>query len=187
VIIILGETEKILTNNEELVLYGLVKFPYSTDKEIAEIRTIQERAYDVVKTEEDPAQAEKMLRRLGKQWIPTMTTQQIEDLIKQVLSPWFRHFLTYDPRPVLMKVRCPVLAVHGERDLQVSCKENLAAIEAALRAGGNKNFTLIKLPNLNHLFQTSRTGLPSEYGKIEETISPTALHVISDWILKVTR
>jgi len=62
----------------------------------------------------------------------------------------------------------------------------LAGIEAALKEGGNKDYTIVLMPQLNHLFQTSKTGLISEYGEIEETISPLALKTMSDWILKHT-
>jgi fermentation-respiration switch protein FrsA (DUF1100 family) len=102
--------------------------------------------------------------------------------LQSLLSPWYRFFLTYDPKPTLTKVKCPVLAINGEKDLQVPPKENLSAIEEALVAGGNKNFIVKELPGLNHLFQTAQTGVPSEYAKIEETISPIALKIIGDWI-----
>ena len=72
-----------------------------------------------------------------------------------ILSPWFRFFLSHDPRPVLMKVKCPLLAINGEKDLQVPADENLKAIAAALKDGGNADFTVKKLPGLNHLFQTA--------------------------------
>lgn len=88
----------------------------------------------------------------------------------------------YDPRPTLQKVKCPVLAINGEKDLQVPPKENLAAIEQALKAGGNSDFTLKELPDLNHLFQHSETGSLTEYSKIEETFAPEALQIIGDWI-----
>jgi len=101
-------------------------------------------------------------------------------------SPWFRFYLNYDPGTVLKKVTCPVLAVNGEKDVQVRPKENLQAIKRALKAGGNKNYTVKELPNLNHLLQTAETGNISEYGKIEETMSPTALQIIGDWILEQT-
>lgn len=101
-------------------------------------------------------------------------------------TPWFRYFLTLDPRPALRKVKCPVLALNGENDLQVPVNENLREIEAALKAAGNKDVTIVRLPKLNHLFQTSETGLPGEYGKIEETFAPVALKTIGDWILKRT-
>jgi hypothetical protein len=38
------------------------------------------------------------------------------------------------------------------------------------------------LPRLNHLFQTSDSGAPSEHATIEETIAPSALTLIGDWI-----
>ena len=97
-------------------------------------------------------------------------------------TPWFRFFLTYDPRPTLAKVRCPVLALNGEKDLQVPPKENLAAIAAALKAGGNARATVKELPGLNHLFQTARTGRSDEYAKIDETMSPVALETMAAWI-----
>lgn len=104
---------------------------------------------------------------------------------KTLLTPWFRYFLKYDPRPTLEKVKCPVLALNGEKDLQVPAKENLKEIEIALKKGGNKNFKIVELPVLNHLFQTAKTGSPSEYSKITETFSPKALKIIIEWINKV--
>jgi fermentation-respiration switch protein FrsA (DUF1100 family) len=99
-----------------------------------------------------------------------------------ILTPWFRFFLAYDPRPALMKVACPVLAINGDKDLQVPAKEDLSAIEEALKASGNRDFTIKMLPGLNHLFQTCKTGTVAEYGKIEETIAPSALNLITEWM-----
>jgi hypothetical protein len=63
---------------------------------------------------------------------------------------------------------------------------NLLAIERALREGGNKDFTVKELPNLNHLFQTCTTGKLGEYAKIEETIAPAALELVTEWIARRT-
>jgi hypothetical protein len=101
--------------------------------------------------------------------------------------PWFRFFLTYDPAVTLRAVKVPTLALNGENDLQVPFKANLEAIETAVRAGGNSDVTVRSLPRLNHLFQTSRTGLPVEYGTIDETFAPDALAIISTWILERTQ
>ena len=98
-----------------------------------------------------------------------------------------RFFLTYDPKPTLMKVKCPVLAINGEKDLQVPPDENLRAIENALITGGNKDYTIKEMPGLNHLFQTAQTGSPTEYAKIEETVSPAALEFIGNWISEHTQ
>lgn len=108
----------------------------------------------------------------------------IEAQVRQVTSRWFRFFLTYDPNTHLKMVKCPVLAINGEKDLQVPPKENLTAIDKALRDAGNPHVTIKELPGLNHLFQKASTGTPSEYVKISETINPEALTLISSWILE---
>ena len=97
-------------------------------------------------------------------------------------SPWMKYFIQYNPVPTLEKLRCPVLAINGSKDLQVPAKENLEAIESSLSRGGNENVTTKELPGLNHLFQESKTGLPSEYATIEQTFSPIAMEEILNWI-----
>jgi uncharacterized protein len=79
-----------------------------------------------------------------------------------------------------------VLALNGEHDLQVPAKENLDLIGSGLKAGGNNDVTTKAFPKLNHLFQTSQTGLLSEYGQLEETMCPEVLKTVSDWILSRT-
>ena len=96
-------------------------------------------------------------------------------------------FLKYDPAPTLEKVRCPVLAVNGSKDLQVPPKENLEAIKQALAKGGNKRGTVIEFDGLNHLFQECKTGSPDEYMNIEQTFSPKVLDEITRWILKAVQ
>ncbi len=103
----------------------------------------------------------------------------------QLNSRWFRFFLRYDPRTDLRKLKIPVLALNGEKDLQVSYEQNLPEIEKALKEAGNTRFTVRMLRGLNHLFQTAKTGSVTEYGKNEETMSPLALRAIGDWIRQV--
>lgn len=110
--------------------------------------------------------------------------QLINQTVSQLFTPWMTFFLKYDPIPSLTKVKCPVFALNGTKDLQVPAKENLTAIKSALDKGKNKKVLIREYPDLNHLFQNSTTGAPSEYGKIEETMSPQVLEDISAWILK---
>jgi len=74
--------------------------------------------------------------------------------------------------------------MNGALDLQVPPRQNLPAIAAALETGGNPDYQIVKLPHLNHLFQTAQTGLPMEYAKIEETFAPVALQTMGDWIVR---
>jgi len=103
----------------------------------------------------------------------------------QMSSPWMQYFLRYDPAPALEKVKCPTLVVNGSKDLQVPAKENIAAISAALKKGGNKKVTVKEYPCLNHLFQECTTGTPAEYAIIEQTFSPNVLKDLGDWIVKL--
>lgn len=101
-------------------------------------------------------------------------------------SPWLRFFLSYDPVPALEKIRCPLLALAGEKDKDVVPDQNVPALKAALARGGNPDATVQILPGLNYFFQTATTGLPMEYPVLPEAISSLALNTISDWITKHT-
>ncbi len=153
-----------------------------------------EKIFHELKTEKNDSLAKKKIIQIIKNSLDDMaeaekqatgiSDKNIEQQVEGLVSPWFRYFLTFDPRNVLKQVTCPVLAIIGEKDLQVPPEDNLQEIERALKEAGNQNVTVKMLPGLNHLFQTAGTGAPSEYGKIEETMSPVALELISDWILK---
>lgn len=182
------------------VLYAqaaaILKVAGADADELARNKSLQERMIAVVRSEKDNALAEKKLRTQMEEWadrFPKAEKQQalaslplLEGQVKMVLTPWFRHFLDYDPRPALRKVRCPVLALNGSKDVQVDAKVNLAAIAAALKEGGNRDVTVQELPGVNHLFQTCKTGAVSEYGTIEETLAPVVLETIALWIEKHT-
>jgi pimeloyl-ACP methyl ester carboxylesterase len=105
---------------------------------------------------------------------------EAETLPKDDTTPWERHFLDYDPAPTLARLRVPVLVLNGSLDVQVPAKENLAAAREALR--NNSQATVMELPGTNHLLQDAKTGAPNEYNDIEETMSPAALKIITDWL-----
>ncbi len=145
------------------------------------------QVFRLIKTEQDTSRLRLKLSamlesEMGEQ--AENTKEQVKKEVDEYLSPWFRHFIQYDPRTSLEKVRCPVLAINGEKDLQVDPKINLEAIEAALKKGGNTRYMIQEMPGLNHLFQSCTTGSPMEYNKIEQTFSPVALEFVSGWILK---
>ncbi len=108
----------------------------------------------------------------------------IDLIVEQMSSPWMRYFVSYNPAPALTKVKCPVLAINGDKDMQVPSAINLNAIGNALKQGGNKHYTLKEFAGKNHLFQTCTTGAMSEYHEIRETFSPEVMAFMLNWILK---
>jgi len=151
---------------------------------IAANRSFQELVLSVIIHETDPVLAEAKLRRLYGERFTSMPEDKIEAAIKRFLSPWFRFNVTHDPGATLRLLKCPVLAIFGEKDIQVPHEGNLEAIQQALERGGNTSYKVEKLPGLNHFFQTAPTGSPNEYIKLEETISPVVLKLICTWILE---
>lgn len=169
----------------------------TSEEEILKSVKLQREIFSIVKNSKNDEKLDKDLREKFYAEYAAMTEEEKSKLgdpevylnmqIKTITSPWFKYFLRFDPAPVLEKVKCPVLGINGENDLQVPPKENLSAIESALKKGGNKNIETKMLPGLNHLFQTSTTGKISEYSQIEETISPIALETMLDWIKKTIK
>jgi uncharacterized protein len=162
------------------------------NEDLQKAHTINKGIFELVKKSTNTAQLKTELTTYIKQALAAdpdaakIEGMGEEDYIKlqinQIASPWMQYFIKYDPAPALEKVNCPVLAINGEKDLQVPPKENLEAIKNALAKGGNKKVTTKVLPNLNHLFQECETGSPSEYAMIEQTFSPSALTEILNWL-----
>jgi len=177
--------EQILYEQNDLAL----KAAGMPDYAIQQNRLVQKNIFDVVKNEPDSAKVVEQLRmKLSQGMYAGMNEQMqkaIDDKIAGVTSPWFRYFLTYDPKPTLAKVKCPVLAINGRKDVQVPVS-NLKAIYYAVQSGGNSQVDTISFKNHNHLFQQCESGAVGEYSQIEETIDPVVLETMKDWILKIT-
>ena len=129
---------------------------------------------------------EQSFDELPDSLVPPNREMVVKQIIGQLVTPWMRYFVSYDPYPTLTKVKCPILAMNGKNDLQVPCDADLEAIKQAAKEGGNSELTVKALDKLNHLFQESETGSPDEYFKIEQTFAPVALETMKDWILLQT-
>jgi pimeloyl-ACP methyl ester carboxylesterase len=103
--------------------------------------------------------------------------------IDYYVSRWTRTFITLKPAALLAGVKCPVLALNGDRDVQVPFEEDISAIEHALRTAGNEHYKIERISGLNHLFQSCSSGAISEYEKIREDIAPVALATITQWLI----
>lgn len=184
---------------EEIVLAQgelIARAEGASDEAIRRNRETQEKLFGIVRSEPDTAVAAEKLRAALRESVAalpedqraqadqSLTPEAIEAQVRQVNSPWFRFFLTYDPRPALERVKVPVLALNGGKDLQVPPELDLREVKAALERGGNPDATVRMLPGLNHLFQKASTGSPSEYATIPETMDPTALEAVGSWILQ---
>ena len=113
--------------------------------------------------------------------LPAALKQNYIAVLSQIRMPYMRHFLELDMRPLLDRIACPVLALNGTKDIQVEHESNLSALRNGLPS--NEKTCIEAVEGVNHLFQHCTTGAVSEYGEIEETISPEVLETIIQWIL----
>ncbi|MBW3544867.1 MAG: lysophospholipase [Bacteroidetes bacterium] len=185
-------TELLLAQNE--ALYQASGTPAAPLQKLLALRRQQ---FEVAATTADSAAAALKIRTLEQEAKRSMTAQEQAQIgltpeneaqiVSQLGTPWVRYFLAYNPATTLQQLKMPVLALYGSKDLQVPAAQNLSATERALKAAGNKQFSVTELPGLNHLFQTASTGLHTEYAQIEETMAPLALETISAWIAQVVK
>lgn len=164
---------------------------------VAQSNTIRQQLFDLLLGEPDDTKAADLLRpvleteirrQLGKpegddEGVKAMVEAQIAELV----NPWMRFFLAFDPVEIYREVSVPVLAMWGEKDLQVAPELNADPVETALKAGDNRAVETDILPGLNHLFQTCATGSPAEYFTIEETIAADALDRLTEWLQRVAK
>ena len=132
----------------------------------------------------DPA---AKVREIAKETGVSLPEPLVQNFAKsmEICTPWLKYFIGYDPSADIKAVKCPVMAVNGSKDVQVTAADNLAAIRRLLPE--NSRNLIKEYPGLNHLFQHCTTGLTTEYGQIEETVSPEVMQDIAAWITEVAR
>ncbi|OHB64543.1 MAG: hypothetical protein A2168_07455 [Planctomycetes bacterium RBG_13_50_24] len=183
-------------NNGDIIIFqkSLAAREHGADENtLALMHSWYKQVYAVSAEDTDSASAEKKIRELHA----TLTDDQKKKVgwpdneldleIASQLRPHWRYDLWHDPCAILKQVRCPVLALGGEKDTLVPAKENLAGIEQALKAGGNTRFTVREFPGMNHGFQTVRPDHTPGNASDGETMSPLILQTIADWIIAQTR
>jgi len=154
----------------------------STQKQISELVSRNTKLFGMVKAAKDSAAAADSINN----YLSSIGTKDILILksIRQLCNSWMRWYIGFDPKENLRKVHCPVLAINGEKDVQVPASIDIAAIEQTLNQSGNKNYKTEILPGLNHLFQRCDKCSLAEYVKIEETMDSSALSTIGEWMEK---
>ncbi len=171
-----GIDNEIIKKNSELQrgMYSIIKKNYQSEKLDSLLEEYLKNSFADLPAEMKPSSEEE-------------TDALIKIQIKIATDKWFQYFITFNPQIYLQKVKCPVLALNGSLDSQVLPTENLKGIEKSLKEGGNKNYKIVELKGLNHLFQEAKTGAFSEYNQIEHTHSEIFLETMSVWISSIVK
>src|SRR5439155_20449581 len=118
---------------------------------------------------------EKLVARLGRSPDTFPATQ--DD------SSWgfVRRLYFYDPAPTLRRLQVPTLALFGELDNNIVAEKNKAAWDSALRAGGNRDYTLRIVPQADHLQLEAKIGSNAEMMSLQRFV-PAYFTTIQDWL-----
>jgi len=166
----------------------LLKLRGATDKQIEGTNGMLASLYSELRKSslEDEALKTELQKKLAVKYQSTIPEKELNEMVNSIVdNEELMAILKSSPANYFQKVSCPVLALNGSKDFQVSAKENLAAIEKALSDGGNTAIETHELESLNHLFQDSDTGDISEYQLIEQTMSPEVLRLITEWVSNI--
>ncbi|HUI11247.1 MAG TPA: alpha/beta fold hydrolase [Bacteroidota bacterium] len=184
-----------------LIMYQIesqMRFDGAPDEEMRNELHRQERVFNCVRADTGWEGLSELLMQDAAERIAALPREQREGIadsaafvkangearLAGVRTPWFRHFIDFDPAPALSAVRCPVLAVFGELDQQVPVALNVEPMEAALKRGSTKDWKIQVIPKANHLFIPAKTGAPAEYPSLEKTFAPGFLDLVGGWITK---
>jgi pimeloyl-ACP methyl ester carboxylesterase len=172
----------------------------SEDAEIAAREAFLEGNFDIILASPDTATARTRLlerrariltelpdaqRRALETYFEEQTDAERDQALRLANSAWFRDLLAFDAASSLRAMEQPVLALLGTKDVQVPADENAPLLAGLLNADARPDREVRVLPGLNHLFQPSETGLPSEYAAIDTTMSAAALEAVGGWITAV--
>lgn len=160
------------------------------EEQIEKNIALSKHLYEIVEKSKKREQAQKQLLAYISSLTSKMTEEQkvashltpkeVFAIQQELLSPWFYEILHIEPSVYIKKIECPILALNGEKDSQVNAASNLPLFEKF--AAKNTPCTTVSVAGVNHLFQECSTGLPGEYGEIEQTMKPEVLGKIVSWL-----
>lgn len=170
-----GGTDKDVKVNSEMLnlIYTALQTDTGWDKVTEKLKEELLESYDKMTDEQKKGIKDK------DEYIKNMTDRQIAES----KSPWMKYFMDYDPAPALRKVKCPVLLLFGELDMQVPPSQNRAPMEEALKSGNCPEFSTVVFPKANHLFENAVTGSPTEYAALPKEFTKGFLSSVTKWIL----
>jgi uncharacterized protein len=110
--------------------------------------------------------------------------RQATQAIAGATAPEFLDILRSDPAPGWQAARIPVLGLFGGKDTQVPADLNAPLMTRDL--SGSPTSQVLTLPDANHLFQSAKTGSPTEYGMLDQAFTPDFLPLVTGWVASVT-
>ena len=172
----------------------------ATATEVEEFLALQRSVFRALATGQGWDEVEATLRAQVQQEFEALSDEVresipdeealVDSIVAETLaswrSPWFESFLEHDPRPAIVALEVPVLALFGELDTQVSAAGNSIAMSEAIAESSVPGYTIATIFSANHLFQEAVTGSVNEYPRLKREFAPEFLQILTDWLREFT-
>jgi uncharacterized protein len=173
-------------------MYELLRVAGKSEEMIEKSIDYQGKAFDIALKSKDMSDLRQRLTELNEEFSEGLSDEEISELglnqhglnssVMQLSSPWIKYFLKQNPEDYLIKLKCPVLAIFGDKDLQVNAEQNHKTMEEILSSKRNQKYEVYTMQGLNHLMQTAQTGNIEEYLLIEESFSVGVMEMMKNFI-----
>jgi len=123
----------------------------------------------------DPLKSQrKALNRIRSSQGPVVRVQG-----RKINAAWMRQFMAYDPAPDLAQVDVPVLAITGDRDLQVD-PDDLDRMRHLVKGP----FQALRSSGVTHLLRAegSKRGLSGYKEQVRRPVDPRVVSAVTDWL-----
>ncbi len=163
--------------------------------QLAKINALQKKMLELIATD---APKDQLLQHIEKSIAAEMNEEQQKQLTAEnkkqlidqayatITAQFMKSLIKNDPQTYLTKVKVPVLAIFGDKDLQVEPISNEQGVKKHLATAGNTDVTTWIVPQMSHNLQKTETGKLEEYGRNPQTVRPDVLEKIASWIQSKT-
>lgn len=173
-----GATEKEMESNKKLAteIYKLIFSEKTTDKDWLSVE--EKIKAEIIK--EYPNMSKEMKASIKN--VDEYANNSAKGILGFYKSKWMLYFIKHEPIQDIEKVTIPVLALFGEKDLQVEAKLNIEAMNKLFKKTKQKNYTIKTLKDANHLFQKATNGSPSEYENLDKKFVDDFFSTMETWL-----
>ncbi len=172
---------------EQTLLNQLVAQQKAQKMAPAQVQASYERQrtmYEIIR-QTDPTQARAIVSNMLQQDQPALGAAGAQEQATQLLTPWRRFFLAFDPIEDLNMVHCPVLLINGTDDVDAPAELHLTALEKELKSF-NRGTVVRRLPGVNHLMQPPQTEWTLMNGEMTPLVSPVVLEAVREFVMGPT-
>jgi pimeloyl-ACP methyl ester carboxylesterase len=149
------------------------------ETDIARAQELRDRLYAQVRSGNADSRLPVDLEAASKE--PWFAASKLPYPLSDTISDGERRLLMFEPLPVWRQVHVPVLAIWGERDVNLPAETSRELIVAALERGGNRDVETRILPGLTHsLIRERKVNDAWDFPRGSAEYEP----LIADWIAR---